>query len=122
MKKRAMRSLNRKRMLKALPPAAEIRVNDPEYKTNQFNIASLHFHDDLYSSFERKANGVVALPDSIPSTMAKNLTNKGCQFTTTDQHDDGSYVPLPNVARNAQEGGTRCLIGASLIRQDSIRT
>lgn len=30
--------------------------------------------------------------------MAKALIEKGCQFTDTDKHEDGTYVPLPNVA------------------------
>ena len=32
----------------------------------------------------------------IPSSLARSLSSKGCTFTSTDQHSDGSYCPLPN--------------------------
>lgn len=47
--KREKKSLNRQRMLLALPPSARERASDPRHKkSTKFKIASLHFHAMIY--------------------------------------------------------------------------
>ena len=95
---RKMKSLRRQRMLKALPDAAATRANDERYSSNSlFRIASLHFHDEIFNLM--KVDGKLSLIDSIPAETARRLDrDHGLRFTSTDKFDDGSYVPLPNVA------------------------
>ncbi|KAL7501672.1 hypothetical protein ACHAWT_009484 [Skeletonema menzelii] len=99
---RANKSLKRKRMLQALPPAARVRVGDDGYSSNtKFVIASLHFPDEVYQLCRKDSNGNRRLCDSIPSVLANRLSRKSNSetYTTSDQYKDGTstYVPLPNV-------------------------
>ena len=97
-KAREMKSQRRQRMLKALPRAATVRVNDERYQRNaQHKIASLHFHDDIYNRC-KDGEGKASLIDSIPTELALRLNREGLSFTETDKYQDGTYVPLPNVA------------------------
>ena len=97
--KRARKSLKRERFLKALPRDATTRANDERYsESTRLLFASLHVHDKIFDICRPDERGNVFLVDSIPASMARELSrHHGCTFTDTDKFSDNTYVPLPNV-------------------------
>ena len=64
---------------------------------HNFEIASLHFHNEIFDLFSRKSDGKrINAVSEIPATLAHSLSSQGCAFTPADRHEDGTYVPLPN--------------------------
>ena len=97
--KRARKSLKRQRFLKALPRDATTRANDERYNAStKMVFASLHVHDKIFDLCQRDERGHLLLVDSIPASMARELSRyHGCTFTSTDKFSDNTYAPLPNV-------------------------
>ncbi|EJK73031.1 hypothetical protein THAOC_05371, partial [Thalassiosira oceanica] len=97
--KRNARFKRRARMLKALPPAAKIRVDDERYKKGtQFKIHASHFPREIRNlSLSTGSKPGANLPFSIPSDLRNKLHNLGLTYTDADKFDDGTFVPLPNV-------------------------
>ena len=93
---RLMKAQRRMRILKALPRDATRRVTDPRYNNARHNIASLHFHDDIFNLC-KETNGRIYFVDSIPADMARRLRLEGLEFTDADKYPDHTYVPLPNI-------------------------
>jgi len=96
---RDARAKRRERMLKALPPAATIRANDPRYKKGtQFKIHASHFPRQIRYLVERNGSRPGAnLPLSISVELKNQLHSRGLAYTDADKFDDGTFVPLPNV-------------------------
>ena len=61
-------------------------------------FGSLHVHEKIFDICRPDKRGNVLLVDSIPASMAHELSrDHNCTFTDTDKFSDNTFAPLPNV-------------------------